>query len=274
MRTIAHISDLHIGRHDGTVVQALIADVSRMRPSLIIASGDFTQRGRRWQYREAADLLRQLPSPQLCVPGNHDIPLFDVFRRVFFPLDRYRKYICADLRPVFRDDEILVVGINTARRFSFTFDGFWKDGRVSAEQLLEVKNRMCDAPAGVFKVVATHHPFIPPPWQRLKGIVLGAARALHQFEQYGVDMVLAGHLHVAYSGDVRSHHEAVRRSLLSIQAGTAVATRRRGEPNAYNLITIDGPSVIVDVRAYWEGQFHTLATKRFERREHVWQEIV
>ena len=56
-------------------------------------SGDFTQRARARQYKDAAAFMRRLPTPQLVVPGNHDIPLYDVFRRFFFPLRNYHKYI-------------------------------------------------------------------------------------------------------------------------------------------------------------------------------------
>src|SRR3954471_22415928 len=104
MRTIAHISDIHFGRTDPAVVEGLIADFAGRRPDVLVVSGDFTQRARAGQYMAAADYHRRLPAPQLVVPGNHDIPLYDVIRRFFFPLQRYRKYITKDLRPVYQDE--------------------------------------------------------------------------------------------------------------------------------------------------------------------------
>jgi 3',5'-cyclic AMP phosphodiesterase CpdA len=270
MKTIAHISDMHFGTEDRAVVEGLIDDVVAQKPHVVVASGDFTQRARRSQYAAAAEFMRRLPQPQIVVPGNHDIPLFDVLLRFFAPLNRYREYISRDLRPVYRDEELLIIGINTARSWSWTWDGFWKDGRISEEQLLDVKLSASDVSPDVFKVVVTHHPFIPPPGERVHGIVHGATRALAQMEESGVDMLLAGHLHMGYSGDVRTHHEATKRSIISIQAGTATSDRRRGEPNAYNLIEIDGETVCVNVRA-WNGRaFGVTDITRYRKDGNEW----
>ena len=273
MRTIAHLSDIHFGRTDAAVVEGCVADVHAQQPSLVVMSGDFTQRARAGQFKAAMDFMRRLPGPQLYVPGNHDIPLFNVIERFFWPLRNYVKHVTNDLRPVYLDDELLVMGINTARPFTFTHDGFWKDGRISEEQLLDIKIKACDLPPEVFKIVVTHHPFIPPPGERVHGIVHGARRALDQMEQCNIDMCLAGHLHMGYSGDVRTHHEAVKRSIISVQAGTATSTRRRGnppEPNAYNLITINPDHVTIQVRA-WDGrQFEKAARTHFSRVDGIW----
>ncbi|HEY8669010.1 MAG TPA: metallophosphoesterase [Tepidisphaeraceae bacterium] len=264
MRTIAHISDLHFGRVDPATAAALVEDLAALSPSVLVVSGDFTQRARRREYSEAREYLGRLPRPQVLVPGNHDIPLYDVIRRFFFPLSRYRKYITSEMRPRFGDDELLVMGINSARSFT------WKNGRISQEQLLDIRLHACPLPPGVFKVVVTHHPFIPPPGELKKGIIGRSAMALNEMEKCGVDMILSGHLHVGYSGDVRTHHEAVKRSILSVQAGTAISTRRRNEPNAYNLITINSDHVTIAVRACSGGRFRQTEVTHYSKIDHAW----
>jgi 3',5'-cyclic AMP phosphodiesterase CpdA len=262
MRSIAHISDVHFGTiRDPKIVDALVADINGRSPTLLVLSGDLTQRARAWQYRAAAEMIGRFTSPTFVVPGNHDIPLFDVISRFFAPLGNYTRYVTKDLRPTYQDEELTVFGINTARPFTFSIDGFWKDGKISEEQLLDVESRMSNTPGtGRVKVVVTHHPFIPPPGERVHGIVHNAKRALAVLESCGVDVLLAGHLHMGYSGDVRAHHEATRRSILSIQAGTATSGRLRGgEPNAYNWITLEPDRVQVEVRA-WDGNAFQPAT--------------
>jgi 3',5'-cyclic AMP phosphodiesterase CpdA len=267
MRTIAHISDLHFGKVDPPVVDGLIADLAGRTPDLLVVSGDFTQRARARQYADAAEFLRRLPTPQLVVPGNHDIPMYDwgFVPRFVAPLRNYRRYITRDLRPVYQDDELFVLGINSARSFT------QKSGWISEEQLLDVKLRVCPQPPGVFRVVVTHHPFIPPPREPSADVIIGAETYLDEMEACGVDMLLAGHLHLAYHDDLRSHYKAAKRSILSVQAGTATSTRRRGEPNAYNWITVSPDLVTVAVRAWCNGRFEESLVTRYRRIAGAWE---
>lgn len=281
MRRIAHISDIHFGAEDPAAVEALAADLAAWRYDLLVVSGDLTQRARRGQFKAAMRFLNRVPGPQLYVPGNHDIPLYNLLERVIDPLGNYRRYVTREMRPVFRDEQMLVVGLNSARRFSATLDGFWKDGRLSAEQLLEVHLVAGETPDELFKVVVTHHPFIPPLHDRPHGIIRGATRALRTLEAVGVEALLAGHLHMNYSGDVRTHHEATKRSILSIQAGTACSHRRRDEPNAYNRLTIEGAAfdevardrMSVQVRKRETGAFEDGAHVVFEKFEEGWERV-
>jgi 3',5'-cyclic AMP phosphodiesterase CpdA len=134
-----------------------------------------------------------------------------------------------------------------------------------------VSRRTCTAAAGVMKVLVTHHPFIPPPRDPQSDIAIGASHVLDRLESCGVDLLLAGHLHLAYHDDIRSHHTSLKRSVLSIQAGTATSTRLRGEPNAYNWITLSRNLVSVDVRI-WNGRcFQESLVTRYHRIDHIWK---
>ena len=264
MKTIAHISDLHFGKEVPAVAEALVEDLHRAAPTLTVISGDFTQRARRKQFMAARDYLARLPQPQLVVPGNHDVPLFDVLRRFLAPLKRYCRFISSDLDPSFSDDEVLAVGINTARSFT------WKNGRISVDQIAALENRLEDGGLRV-KVVVTHHPFIPPPGDAGIDLVGRATRAITVLDKCNVDLLLAGHLHRGYAGDIRTHYPAARRAMIAVQAGTAISHRlREGEANAYNLLKVERKLITIEVRA-WNGKaFAPLRHTVYDRADDGW----
>src|SRR4051812_37005847 len=148
MSPTPHFSAVPCGKPAPPVVEGLVRDLAAHRPDLLVVSGDFTQRARHGQYQEAAAFLKRLPTPQLVVPGNHDIPMYDwgFIPRFVAPLRNYRRYISTDLRPAYQDEELIVLGINSARSFT------QKSGWISEEQLLDVKLRVCPLPKTVFKV--------------------------------------------------------------------------------------------------------------------------
>lgn len=266
MRRIAHISDLHFGRIDPAVVEALLADIGRLRPDLVVISGDLTQRARRSQFYAARDFLARLPGRHMVVPGNHDIPVFNLLARFSRPFSAYRHFVSRELNPYWQDDEIAVLGLNTARSMILDF----AEGRVNRLQMERAAEVFRTAGHGRFKIVFTHHPFLPPPDAPNTRLVGRARRALAAIEAAGVDLLLAGHLHRAYAGDIMGHHTHMERSILVAQASTATSTRLRREPNAYNLITIDPPTLDIEIRS-WEGaRFTGGLTSRYEKRGNLW----
>lgn len=263
MRTIAHLSDLHFGTEIPAVVDALEHELNARKPSLLVVSGDLTQRARRVQFAAARRYLQRLPQPQLVVPGNHDVPLYDVFRRFLAPLARYRTFVADEVNPVFTDDEMLVAGLNTARSFT------WKSGRISAQQLGLLQLRLADAGSRI-KIVVTHHPFIPPPNDVGIELVGRAALAIPLIDAAGVDLLLAGHLHRGYAGDIRPHYPRARRAVIAAQAGTATSGRTREEPNAYNWITLEPDRIAIAVRAWNGTAFKPIRESVYHRSPEGW----
>jgi 3',5'-cyclic AMP phosphodiesterase CpdA len=269
MKTIAHISDLHFGTEKEELVEGLRADLLAQPPSLVVISGDLTQRARVAQFEQARAYLATLPMPQLLVPGNHDVPLFDLPRRFLAPLTRYSRFITDDLNPVYDDGELCVIGVNTARSLT------WKRGRISLTQIKSLQARLMATTAS-FRVVVTHHPFIPPPAgdseQHGIDLVGRAVQAMTVLDAGNVDLLLAGHLHHGYSGDTRMQYPAARRAIISAQAGTAVSRRVRTDPNGYNRITLDGDSITIEIRRWRAGAFSSWRVTSFGRGGGGWVE--
>jgi 3',5'-cyclic AMP phosphodiesterase CpdA len=270
MRHVAHISDLHFGRTDPAIVRALADELNASAPDLIVASGDFTQDATCWEFLAAHAFLRRLEAPVLAVPGNHDIVPFQLLERFFYPYVRYRRYIAAALEPIWLDEEIAVVGVNTVRRWRLEWN--WSYGSVNRRQIQRVCDQLNAAPAHLFRIVVGHHPFLPPEYALETRTVLRAERALAAFDACGVGLVLSGHLHWRYArflkpvieeGEVTGAIEkkaqgTATRQLLVVQAASATSTRLRGEPNAYNWITISHGRAMVEPRV-WDGAQWTLA---------------
>ena len=240
MRKIVHISDIHFGRVDYAIVGRLREKINEIAPDLTIVSGDLTQRARSAQFIEARDFLETLPQPQIVVPGNHDVPMYNVFARFVTPLEKYKRYITDNLEPFYADEEIAVIGINTARSLTV------KDGKINDEQIAVVRERMCGLDDKMLKIVVTHHPFDLPAGFDEDDIVNNAERAMPEIADCGADVFLSGHLHVSHIAHTAERYKLDSgRNALVIQAGTATSTRGRGEANSFNVIEFEHPQLIV-----------------------------
>jgi 3',5'-cyclic AMP phosphodiesterase CpdA len=259
MKSIVHLSDLHFGAEDQNVLTALLGDldgVTSIRPTLVAISGDLTQRARAKQFHAARHFLDNLLVPYIVVPGNHDVPLYDLFRRFLKPLDLYKQYITEDLCPTFMHDDLAVMGVSTAHGFTH------KNGRITRAMVDKVCATLSPSSAP-WKVLVAHHPFVIPHGVN-EAPVIGARQALPKLEQCGVDVILSGHMHVAFASDVAGFRSDDHR-VISVHAGTAVTTRLRGEPNGYNRLVFDNNTLTVYHRI-WNGERFVDGPSKMYRR--------
>jgi 3',5'-cyclic AMP phosphodiesterase CpdA len=269
MRTLVHLSDLHFGRVNEALLQPLRRRVVELSPHLVVVSGDLTQRARSEQFVQAREFLETLPQPQIVVPGNHDVPLYNVAKRFVSPLKNFRNYITSDLEPFYQDDEIAVAGVNTARSLTF------KDGRINQEQVALLLERFNSVDDAVTKIVVTHHPFDLPETSGDKDLVHRAGMAMRAFAQCGTDILLSGHMHLRSSGSTAARYALGGYAALTIQAGTATSTRERGEVNSFNAIHVETNEVRLE-GYHWNaqaGEFLLATQTTFAREDQGWREV-
>lgn len=244
MSDVVHVSDLHFGTESDVLVEALLADFVAAPPALVAVSGDLTQRATAEQFKAARaflDRIELMGIAALVVPGNHDVPLYDLASRFFRPFARYTEHISKDLAPTFVNADLAVAGITTA------YGGLTKNGKISAVQAAAACKLFAAHPSD-WKVVVAHHPFEVT--NQSHEVVEGAADALVRFERADTDVILTGHYHVAHAA--KPAERPAGHDIISVHAGTAISSRLRGEANGYNRLSFSPHSVAV-IHREWNG---------------------
>lgn len=231
---LLQISDPHFGTEQPDVLRALERFADALAPQVVVMSGDITQRATRVQFAAARAFFDRLAAPaKLVVPGNHDIPLFQLAARCFSPYGRYMEAFGEDLEPAFESEDWLVVTVNTTRWYRHS------DGVVSPAQVERVAQRLAAASPSQLRVVVTHQPVMVTREEDLSNRLHGRERAVARWSEAGVDLILGGHIHLPY---VRSLHDAFsgcKRTAFAVQAGTAVSHRvRAGFANSVNVVRL------------------------------------
>ena len=238
MAMLWQISDLHFGTERPEVVSALEALIHSMPPELVVLSGDITQRARRSQFQAARSFVDRLGAPAtLVIPGNHDIPLFNLISRALNPYANHCRSFGAELEPVYDSPTLLVIGVNTTRRWRHV------DGEVSAYQRQRVAQRLSHASAEQLRIVVTHQPVAVTREEDVTNLLHGHKAAVHEWSSAGADIILGGHIHLPFVVPLHKHYDNLARRLWAAQAGTAVSSRiRRGANNSVNLVRSTGLS--------------------------------
>ncbi|GAB4207436.1 MAG: metallophosphoesterase family protein [Roseiflexaceae bacterium] len=264
--TLMHISDLHAGPPFNPELAAQVAaEAHELKPDLLVISGDFVQRAdfiAQWQM--ITSYLKTLPEPRLVVPGNHDVPLFNPFNRLFRPHARYKRFISPDLNPTFELPGLLVVGGNTAH--GLTVDG----GRLSKRQINAMERAFKQAAPGTCKIAVLHHHVVNPPGHEHRNKIVNAEETVHLLDRCGVDLLLCGHIHVSYIGTTLDVRPDLQQGTIICQSGTTTsrrgARRERGK-NSYNVIAIEDHVIRIVQHLYLESdrRFVPVAEHAFPR---------
>lgn len=257
MRRVAHLSDLHFGREDPVVAAGLADDLAGQDVDLVVVSGDLTQRARRAQFRSARAWLDGLGIPWIAVPGNHDIPLYDVARRIVDPFGRYRAIVSPELEPERFDAEVAVLGLNTVLPW------VWKGGLVRRPFYARLRE-WSDKAGDRVRIVFAHHPFTRHAESR-SDLVRGWRQSIRAMEEASVDLVLTGHHHRFGHSESRDVPIGGPHRLVVVRASTAISRRRRGEPNSYSLLHLDDATLRIEGRVWGDGRFGEGTTHSYRR---------
>ncbi len=239
--------------------------LAQLRPDLVVVSGDLTQRARPVEFAEARAFLDSIEAPQIVIPGNHDIALYNLYGRFIERLQRYKTHISSDLEPFYSDSEVIVVSVNTARSLTF------KGGRINAEQVSRLRHRLGTAARGAMKILVAHHPLDLP--EAFSQALVGRARmAMKALTDSGIDVILSGHLHVSRFSGPAERLRIGGHSALLVQSGTAVSTRSRGELNSFNVIEATSNRVTIQQRCWsaMTSDFTRCTTEHYHRSAAGW----
>ncbi|MGH9380789.1 MAG: metallophosphoesterase family protein [Thermoanaerobaculia bacterium] len=257
-RRLLHISDIHFGpKHLPPVAAGLARLVEERLPDLVVLSGDQTQRAKPRQFRQARQWVNALPVPVLSVPGNHDVPMYRFWERIAAPYGAYRRHYSRDLEPVWHDEDLIVVGLNTAHGWTV------KHGRILPGQLARLRQVLEQLGDDRFRVVVAHHPLAPAPDFRDRSVVRRAAEACRELARLGVHLVLSGHLHIAFLQVLPTPDGAAGDPVALLHAGTAASSRGRGREdgrNTCNWIRVDSDAVVVQ-RLAWQPDAEAFAVE-------------
>ena len=260
---ILHVSDLHTGTTSDPAVEAALSTlIERLRPELIVASGDLTHRGRLEQHERAAAFLRGFGLPLQVVPGNHDIPYtfparftgtFDIFERIW-----------GTTQPVYRSEALLVVGLNSVRAWR------QQSGGLRTHQLQWAAEELANAPAGTCRIAVLHHHLLGAPWRSRKKPVARRNRVLAALVDAGAELILAGHIHQAAVSERREFEIASpggeRGATVSIAPGLGQPRpNRRGEARGLHVYEVEPDALAIQTYIWRVDGWALTAERRFPR---------
>lgn len=261
---LVHLSDLHFGLERADLVQPLFEVVEAAGPDLVVVSGDLVQRARKAQFIAARRFLDRLTAPWVAVPGNHDIPLFNLAGRLLWPFAGYRRHICADLSPRRRLRDLRIFGINSAWPLS------WRGGIARRADIDRLCRELTEGAKDVTNILLFHHPMQEPPGFE-RGETIGAEAALPRLAAAGLHVILSGHLHRFDPGLFVTRGRT--RPILQVQGATALCGRESETAHGFAILDFDGPHLAVTPCPALDGpaRFGPAPPFRYSRAEGEWR---
>ncbi len=255
---LIQLSDLHFGTHDAFITEALVKHVQALKPDSLVVCGDLTMRAKVSQFKEASQFLKKFSVPTVVVPGNHDIPLYNLFRRFYKPLHRFRNYIAAREESHFAVNGLIVIGLNSSRSLTI------KGGDISSHQIRVVESILEEIPKTDIKILATHHP-----------INKISHNKLHKLMEGGINIFLSGHGHRSSTELLAKKIREKEHTALMVEAGTSSSRRYRDEHNSYNCLTFKGHKLTLETYTWQETimAFAVAAFREYKREHDRWIQI-
>jgi 3',5'-cyclic AMP phosphodiesterase CpdA len=239
MTRIVLLADLHFGSVPAGLAETLKTAVAALTPDLIVVAGDLTLRSCRREFTDVQAWLRTLCAPLMLLPGNHDLPVWNIFERFNSPFARYARATGAPLMPVFEDARCFILGLNTTASWQPHLQ--WQEGIARRADIEAAEKLLAASPPDRLRVVATHHPLFPVEGLPRARPVRRFGQALDMLARQHVALLMHGHLHQQYALTMR--HAGKR--ILTIGAPTALSSRVRGEPNGFWLIEIAADGIVL-----------------------------
>jgi 3',5'-cyclic AMP phosphodiesterase CpdA len=258
---IVHISDLHFGEHNEDLAADLLSRVPKIKPDLILCTGDVVDNTDTKLYDTAVEYLQKLTKicagnagvepPLIVVPGNHDYFKGGVFWKD--GKDRFGQHFGGDqLDRYFPEHGVWVFGFDSASEGSVGGGGQIRDEDLSR---FHDRYRALEKEPGfreAFKIIAVHHHPLPVNWDKdwkqrwltmsNAGPFLSAALSRR------VDLVLHGHEHLQARAHLKSTLGGDKDDfeVTVISLGATLRKMTNPERNWFSVIKIESPSVTVD----------------------------
>lgn len=251
---LVHFTDLHFGCEDKAALIAAGKYVRDLKPDAVIVTGDISRDGLQDELNNACAWIRDLDAPAMLTPGNHDVPYYEMWGRLFYPWDRIRRAQHGIQCEAWHTDAWSIVPVNTARAWQFRLN--WAQGEISRGQTAVAAAELQRAKPGALRIIITHHPLDWPNDAPIKGVTRGGVRGLRKLADAGAELFLSGHLHFASA-------RLFETRALSITSGT-LSQRVRHEPCAFTVIRRPEPKLIeTEVVHINQGVCETASVRQF-----------